>query len=149
MGSVRFQRRVKFYSEFWSWSAPVLQKHIFSKVPERDAPLKPRMMEMPPLLKQVMVRNRAAKNEVTRESDLLLPAYKIFEGDVRYDDKPEPHILSRFITDEFATFKGKFWTNIGAWGEGYYVEAANVESLGVEFILECRVNKKCNFARCK
>jgi hypothetical protein len=35
-------------------------------MPERDAPLKPRTMEMPPLLKRVMVRNRAAKEEVTR-----------------------------------------------------------------------------------
>ena len=64
-------------------------------------------MEMPPLLKRVMARNRAAKDEVTRESDLLLPAYKIYEGDVRYDEKPEPHILARYITEQFATFKGK------------------------------------------
>ena len=64
-------------------------------------------MEVPPLLKRVMARNRAAKDEVTRESDLLLPAYKIYEGDVRFDEKLEPHILSRFISDEFATFKGK------------------------------------------
>jgi hypothetical protein len=67
-------------------------------------------MEMPPLLKRVMVRNRATKNEVTKESDLLLPAYKIYEGDVRFDETPEPHCLAHFISDEFATFKGEFRT---------------------------------------
>ena len=77
-------------------------------MPARDAPLKPRTMEMPPLLKQVMVRNRAAKNEATTESDLLLPAYKIYEGDVRLEEMTEPLCLSKFISDEFATFKGKF-----------------------------------------
>jgi hypothetical protein len=37
---------------------------------------------------------------------LLLPAHKVYEGDVRYDEKTEPHCLAKFIADEFATFKG-------------------------------------------
>jgi hypothetical protein len=63
-------------------------------------------MEMPPLLKLVMARNRAAKGEVTKESDLLLPAYKIYEGDVRYSETPEPNGFERFFQKEFATYKG-------------------------------------------
>ena len=76
------------------------------QVAERDAPLKPRTMEMPPLLKLVMAKNRAAKGDVTRESDLLLPAYKIYDGDVRLSDTPEPHSMTRFITEKYATYKG-------------------------------------------
>ena len=70
--------------------------------------MKPRTMEMPPLMKLVMARNRAAKGEVTKESDLLLPAHKIYEGDVRYSETPESNSFAQFLTDEFATFKGKF-----------------------------------------
>ena len=65
-------------------------------------------MEMPPLMKLVMARNRAVKGEVTKESDLLLPAYKIYEGDVRYSETPEPNSFAHFLADEFATYKGKF-----------------------------------------
>ncbi len=86
---------------------PVSIYHGNFQVAERDAPLKPRTMEMPPLLKLVMAKNRAAKGDVTRESDLLLPAYKIYDGDVRLSDTPEPHSMTRFITEKYATYKGK------------------------------------------
>ncbi len=83
-----------------------------SQVPERDAPLKPRTMEMPPLLKMVMARNRALKGEVTKESDLLLPAYKIYEGDVRYSETTEPNGFERFFQKEFATYTGKLLSDV-------------------------------------
>ena len=60
----------------------------------------------------VMARNRAAKEEVTKESDLLLPAYKIYEGDVRYSETPEPNSYERFFQKEFATYKGNVFIDI-------------------------------------
>jgi len=65
-------------------------------------------MEMPPLMKLVLARNRASKTDTLKESDFLLSTEKIYEEDVRFSDTVEPNVLSNFISKEFNTFKGNF-----------------------------------------
>jgi hypothetical protein len=98
-------------------------------------------MEMPPLMKLVMARNRAAKGDVTKESDLLLPAYKIYEGDVRYSETPESNSFAQFLTDEFATYKGKFGLGFGFCPTLYMLNLPqrNCNSQNLEvFISKCK-----------
>jgi hypothetical protein len=68
-------------------------------------------MEMPPLMKLVLARNRAMKVDKLKETDFLLSTEKIYEGDVRFSDKVEPSLLSNFIDAEFATYKGNFFNS--------------------------------------
>ena len=58
-------------------------------------------------MKKVIARSRAAKGNPTTEEDLLLPAYKIYEGNhnLMDDSVVEPHCLAQFLTEEFATHK--------------------------------------------
>lgn len=65
-------------------------------------------MEMPPLMKLVLARNRALKVDKLKESDFLLSTEKIYEEDVRFSDQVESNLLSHSIEKEFATFKGDF-----------------------------------------
>ena len=68
-----------------------MHSEMMLSVPDRS-----RHMELPPLLKLVMERNRAARAEKAAETgseirkedkeDLLLPAYKIYDKDVRLTD---------------------------------------------------------------
>ena len=73
--------------------------------PKLHAPLRGKYMEMPPLLKLVIERNLKAKGEKITEDSLLLPAYKIYEGDVRLSDEIESNDMSVYLTEEFATHK--------------------------------------------
>lgn len=71
-----------------------------------DGERKPRLMEMPPLMRKVMERGRLRRNEsVAPEEDLLLPAHKVYTGDVVIEDRVESSKLSQFIEEEFATHR--------------------------------------------
>jgi hypothetical protein len=74
-------------------------------VHERDAELKPKWMEMPPLLKKIVIRNRQAHGETCNEDDLKLPAYKIYEDEHRLEDRLEPHTMAQFLNKKYATHK--------------------------------------------
>ena len=58
-------------------------------------------MEMPPLMKLVIARNRAAKGETVTKEDLLLPAHKIYVNDVRLSETLESYKTSQFFHPEF------------------------------------------------
>jgi len=96
--------------EFCRWA------EIVDYDPQSHAPLRSRHMELPPLLKLVMERNRAARAEKAAETgseirkedkeDLLLPAYKIYDKDVRLTDTVESNLsMAEEIGEEFATQK--------------------------------------------
>ena len=69
-------------------------------------------MEMPPLMKLVMARNRAAKGEQVTKEDLSLPAYKIYENDVRLAETLESYKISQFFHPEFHKQVGDFDINL-------------------------------------
>jgi len=72
--------------------------------PERHAPKRAKHMEMPPLLRLVMERNFAERREAVTQESFLLPAYKIYEGDVRLQpDQVEPNDMSHHLAEEFRT----------------------------------------------
>ncbi len=73
--------------------------------PAVDADRKPKFMEMPPLLRKVMERNRRARGEATKEEDFLLPAHSTYTGDHILEDTVEANDLSQFIGAEYATYK--------------------------------------------
>ena len=64
--------------------------------PSLHAPARPKHMELPPLLKLVMERNRKQRldkaGQTGQETDLLLPAYKVYDKDVRLTDTVEPNL---------------------------------------------------------
>ena len=83
-------------------------------------------MELPPLLKLVMERNRAARAEKAAETgseirkedkeDLLLPAYKIYDKDVRLTDTGTNTLVG--IRKWLLTYFGLFvlqWSRICRW----------------------------------
>lgn len=70
---------------------------------ERDAEAKPKYIEIPPLLKMVVERNRKARNEA--EGDLRLPAYKIYTGEHRLEDRVEPNSMAKYLTGRFEDYK--------------------------------------------
>ena len=83
-------------AEFCKWD------QIKDYDPSRDAPVKPKFVEMGPLLKEVVKRSKAAKGITNlTEEDLLLPAFENYEGDHILDDTVRPHKLSQFITGQF------------------------------------------------
>merc|ERR1719273_2340115 len=69
--------------------------------PTKYAPERSKYMEMPPLMKLVIERNRKAKNEKVTEEDFLLPAHKIYNTDVRLSDTVESYKMSQYISPEF------------------------------------------------
>ena len=58
-------------------------------------------MEMPPLMRLVVARNRKAKNEQLSEADFLLPAHKIYDSDVRLTDTVESYKMSQYLSPEY------------------------------------------------
>ena len=71
-------------------------------VHERDAVAKPSKIEMPPLLKLFVERNREAHGEQVNQDDLVLPAYKIYTDEHRLEDRTEPNKMSHYLKDKFA-----------------------------------------------
>jgi len=68
-----------------------------------DAEAKPKWIEMPPLLKLYVKRNRRAHGEeAIHDEDLKLPAYKIYEGEHRLEDRVEPCNMSHYLKEKFA-----------------------------------------------
>ena len=74
-------------------------------VKERDAMAKPKRIEMPPLMKLFVERNRLQHNEEVNESDLVLNAHEIYEGEHRLEDRIESNSMEKYITDRFADFE--------------------------------------------
>ena len=78
--------------------------------PSLHAPSRPKHMELPPLLKLVMERNRKQRldkaGQTGQETDLLLPAYKVYDKDVRLADTVEPNLsLADLIGMKYTTYK--------------------------------------------
>ena len=63
-------------------------------------------------MKLVIERNAKAKNEKVTEKDLLLPAYKIYDSDVRLVDTVESHKISQYFTPEFSEQVENFDLNL-------------------------------------
>eukprot|EP00095_Tigriopus_kingsejongensis_P003606 snap_masked-scaffold1570_size35393-processed-gene-0.8 protein:Tk03606 transcript:snap_masked-scaffold1570_size35393-processed-gene-0.8-mRNA-1 annotation:"28s ribosomal protein mitochondrial" len=86
-------------AQFCQWDKVVdydIQKH---------APYKPEFIDMPPLLKEVIRRNKLARGESVSE-DFRLPAYKIYQGDHNITKgEVESNLLSEHISAEYATHK--------------------------------------------
>ena len=68
---------------------------------KKDAPTKPKFIEMSPLLKRVMQRNRKAGNQ----NDFLLPAHEIYKDDHNLDERVRLHSLAEFIGEQYSTYK--------------------------------------------
>ena len=66
---------------------------------------RPKHMSMPPLMRRVIERSRRQRGEKIAEDSFLLPAHKVYEGDVVLQDRTEPYMLSRLIGEEFSTHK--------------------------------------------
>jgi len=82
--------------EFCRWS------EIVDYDPSAHAPARSKYMEMPPLLKLVMERTK----KTHADDSFLLPAYKIYDKDVRINDTVEPNSsLADLIGEKFATHK--------------------------------------------
>ena len=90
-----------------------------------SVPYRSRHMELPPLLKLVMERNRAARAEKAAETgseirkedkeDLLLPAYKIYDKDVRLTDTGTNTLVYRYSKMvDFGPFVLQ-WSRICRW----------------------------------
>ena len=79
--------------------------------PSLHAPARPKHMELPPLLKLVMERNRKQRldkaGQTGQETDLLLPAYKVYDKDVRLTDTVEPNLS---LADLIGIYIGQFLT---------------------------------------
>ena len=86
-------------TEFCRWNE--IQDFVLSK----DAEPKPKYIEIPPLLKLYLARNRRNFQEEVQDDDLLLPAYKIYEGEHRLEDRIEPNSISQYLNEQFATHK--------------------------------------------
>ena len=71
-------------------------------VHERDAEAKPKWIEMPPLLKLYVQRNRRAHGEGESSDDLKLPAHKIYQSEHRLEDRIEPSNMSHYLRKKFA-----------------------------------------------
>jgi len=69
--------------------------------PAKHAPERSRYMEMPPLMRLVIERNRKARSESVTEADFLLPAYKTYDTDVRLTETVESYKMSKYLTPEF------------------------------------------------
>jgi len=69
--------------------------------PVKHAPERSKYMEMPPLMRLVVARNRKAKNEQLSEADFLLPAHKIYDSDVRLTDTVESYKMSQYLNPEY------------------------------------------------
>ena len=70
-----------------------------------DAPVKAKWAEMPPLMKEVIRRNRLRRGESVNEEDFRLPAHKIYTGDHNIEDEVESCDVGNYLTEEFATHK--------------------------------------------
>ena len=71
-------------------------------VHEIDAEAKPKWIEMPPLLKLYVQRNRRAHGEEEGNDDLKLPAHKIYQTEHRIEDRIEPSNVSHYLKEKFA-----------------------------------------------
>ena len=78
-------------TEFCRWNE--IQDFVLS----RDAEPKPKYIEIPPLLKLYMARSRRNFQEEVQDDDLLLPAYKIYEGEHRLENRIEPNSISQYL----------------------------------------------------
>ena len=52
-----------------------------------------------------MARSRRNFQEEVQDDDLLLPAYKIYEGEHRLENRIEPNSISQYLNEQFATHK--------------------------------------------
>jgi len=79
----------------------------------RDAPHMSKYIDMPPLLKEVVRRNRLARGESMREENFLLPAYKIYRGDFNIkEDETRPHHLRQYVDERHRTYEDFNQTSI-------------------------------------
>ena len=80
--------------------------------PSLHAPGRPKHMELPPLLKLVMERNRKQRldkaGQTGQETDLLLPAYKVYDKDVRLTDTVEPNLSLADLIGMYCTTLDSF-----------------------------------------
>ncbi len=78
--------------------------------PTADAPRKPKYLEMPPLLKEVIRRRggvggAALATEAEAEArDYRLHAHKIYTGDVILEDEVQPHSMRQFLDEKHSTY---------------------------------------------
>lgn len=69
------------------------------------APTLPKSLEMGPLLREVLRRNKSEKGLEVREEDFRLPAHEIYRGDHNLEDKVSSHSLGRLIPETYRTFE--------------------------------------------
>ena len=74
-------------------------------VHERDAEAKPKFIEMPPLLKLFVERNRKFHGESVSEEDMVLSAHKIYETEHRLEDRVEPNSMHNHIEGRFKDYE--------------------------------------------
>eukprot|EP00096_Caligus_rogercresseyi_P010604 TRINITY_DN3931_c0_g1_i1.p1 TRINITY_DN3931_c0_g1~~TRINITY_DN3931_c0_g1_i1.p1 ORF type:complete len:244 (-),score=65.94 TRINITY_DN3931_c0_g1_i1:76-807(-) len=72
---------------------------------ELDAIRKPKLVQVPPMLKLYMQRSRANKGEEHPDREMFLPAHKVYTGDFLVEDRTQTHILSTFLQGEFEDYK--------------------------------------------
>ena len=80
--------------------------------PAKHAPERSKYMQMPPLMRLVVERNRKARNESVKEADFLLPAYKTYNTDVRLTDTVESYNMSQYLMPEFVKQIEDFDSNL-------------------------------------
>lgn len=73
--------------------------------PVRDAPSKPKFMDMPPLLKEVIRRRKIQRGEKLEEDFFKLPAHKIYEGDFNLLDKVQGNNMNQYLDEHHSNYQ--------------------------------------------